>query len=149
MPLTRITSQLISIPSNYPLTGSLNGTASYAITLKSTNWTGSSFVTNDTTQSIAAFNISGSSMLVTPTSDNVYLVVQNGIMKWIPIATVAVSFLNSTFSETEYIYQPSLTILPSVSFLNSFFSENEYIYKTPLTLLASVSFITSFTSGSI
>ena len=30
MPLTRITSQLISIPSNYPLTGSLNGTASYA-----------------------------------------------------------------------------------------------------------------------
>ncbi len=32
MPLTRITSQLISIPSNYPLTGSLNGTASYAIT---------------------------------------------------------------------------------------------------------------------
>jgi hypothetical protein len=32
MPLTRITSQLISIPSNYPLTGSLNGTASYATT---------------------------------------------------------------------------------------------------------------------
>jgi type V secretory pathway adhesin AidA len=32
MPLTRITSQLISIPSNYPLTGSLNGTASYAVT---------------------------------------------------------------------------------------------------------------------
>ena len=29
MPLTRITSQLISIPSNYPLTGSLNGTARY------------------------------------------------------------------------------------------------------------------------
>ena len=32
MPLTRVTSQLISIPSNYPLTGSLSGTASYAIT---------------------------------------------------------------------------------------------------------------------
>ena len=32
MPLTRITSQLISIPSNYPLTGSLSGTASYATT---------------------------------------------------------------------------------------------------------------------
>jgi hypothetical protein len=32
MPLTRITSPLISIPSNYPLTGSLNGTASYATT---------------------------------------------------------------------------------------------------------------------
>ena len=32
MSLTRITSQLISIPSNYPLTGSLNGTASYATT---------------------------------------------------------------------------------------------------------------------
>ena len=32
MPLTRITSQLISIPSNYPLTGSLNGTASFATT---------------------------------------------------------------------------------------------------------------------
>ena len=32
MPLTRVTSQLISIPSNYPLTGSLSGTASFAIT---------------------------------------------------------------------------------------------------------------------
>ena len=32
MPLTRITSPLISIPSNYPLTGSLSGTASYATT---------------------------------------------------------------------------------------------------------------------
>ena len=32
MSLTRVTSQLISIPSNYPLTGSLSGTASYAVT---------------------------------------------------------------------------------------------------------------------
>ena len=32
MPLTRVRSQLISVPTNYPITGSLNGTASYAIT---------------------------------------------------------------------------------------------------------------------
>ena len=32
MPLTRVRSQLISVPSNYPITGSLSGTASYATT---------------------------------------------------------------------------------------------------------------------
>ena len=101
------------------------------------------------TASLSASYSSTASILVTPELDNVYLVVQNGIMKWIPIATVAVSFLSSIFYETEYIYQPSLTILPSVSFLDPFFSENEYIYETPLTLLASVSFVSSFTSGSI
>ena len=32
MPLTRVRSQLISVPTNYPITGSLSGTASYATT---------------------------------------------------------------------------------------------------------------------
>jgi len=32
MPLTRVRSQLITVPSNYPITGSLSGTASYATT---------------------------------------------------------------------------------------------------------------------
>jgi len=101
-------------------------TSSFAQTLKTTNWTGSSFVTNDTTQSIAAFDNSGLPMLVKPTSDNVYLVVQNGIMKWIPIASVAVSILNSTFSEDEYVI--------------------DGLYQTAIT---SVAFVSSFTSGSI
>ena len=65
-------------------------------------------------------------MVVKPKSDNVYLVVQNGIMKWIPIASVAVSILNSTFSEDEYVI--------------------DGLYQTAIT---SVAFVSSFTSGSI
>jgi hypothetical protein len=101
-------------------------TSSFAQTLKTTNWTGSSFVTNDTTQSIAAFDNTGLPVLVKPTSDNVYLVVQNGIMKWIPIASVAVSILNSTFSENESVI--------------------DGLYQSTIT---SVAFVSSFTSGSI
>jgi hypothetical protein len=111
---------------NVMVTSSNALTASYAQTLQNTNWTVSSFVTNDTTQSIAAFDNSGLPMLVKPTSDNVYLVVQNGIMKWIPIASVAVSILNSTFSENESVI--------------------DGLYQTTIT---SVAFVSSFTSGSI
>jgi hypothetical protein len=111
---------------NVMVTSSNALTASYAQTLQNTNWTVSSFVTNDTTQSIAAFDNTGLPMLVKPTSDNVYLVVQNGIMKWIPIASVAVSILNSTFSENESVI--------------------DGLYQTAIT---SVTFVSSFTSGSI
>jgi len=111
---------------NVMVTSSNALTASYAQTLQNTNWTVSSFVTNDTTQSIAAFDNTGLPMLVKPTSDNVYLVVQNGIMKWIPIASVAVSILNSTFSENESVI--------------------DGLYQTAIT---SVAFVSSFTSGSI
>ena len=84
------------ISSSYALTASfaLNGGGSNIL-----DWTGSNFVSNTTTQSIAAFNTSGYPMLVTPTSDNVYLAVQNGVMKWIPIASVAVTFLNVIFNQ--------------------------------------------------
>lgn len=131
MPLTRVRSQLISVPSNYPITGSLSGTASYATTasyaINSTgNWTGSNFTSNSTTQSVAAFNTSGSPILVTPTSDNVYLVIQNGIMKWIPIATAVVSFLNSTLNEEQTVIDGAY--------------ETQFVNPT---------FVSSFTSGSI
>jgi len=118
---------LTVISSSYTAaTASFAITSSFAQTLKTTNWTGSSFVTNDTTQSIAAFDNTGLPMLVKPTSDNVYLVVQNGIMKWIPIASVAVSILNNTFSENESVI--------------------DGLYQTAIT---SVAFVSSFTSGSI
>jgi hypothetical protein len=111
---------------NVMVTSSFAITSSYAQTLQNTNWTSSSFITNDTTQSIAAFDNSGLPVLVKPTSDNVYLVVQNGIMKWIPIASVAVSILNSVFSENESII--------------------DGLYQSTIT---SVAFVSSFTSGSI
>ena len=129
MPLTRVRSQLITIPTNYPITGSLAGTASYALTssiLVTTLWTSSSLTSSVSTSSIAAFNSTGSPILVSPPSDNTYLVYQNGILKWIPIASVAVSILNSTFSENESII--------------------DGLYESAIT---SVAFVSSFTSGSI
>jgi hypothetical protein len=116
---------------NYKEVQTTAQSASYAVTssysLNSTgNWTGSNFVSNIATQSIAAFNTSGYPVLVTPTLDNVYLVIQNGIMKWIPIASVAVSILNSTFYENESVV--------------------DGLYEAAIT---SVSFVSSFTSGSI
>lgn len=139
MPLTRISSKLITVPSTYPLTGSLNGTASYAVTASYamngggnggsttiTDWTSSNLTSSVSTSSIAAFNSTGSPILVSPPSDNTYLVYQNGILKWIPIASVAVSILNSTFSE-------------NVSIIDG-------LYQSTIT---SVTFVSSFTSGSI
>ena len=90
------------------------------------NWVSGSFVSNSPTQSIAAFNSSGNPTIVTPTSDNVYLVVQNGVMKWIPIATAVVSFLNSTLNE-----------------------EQTVVDGTYETQFSPPTFVSSFTSGSI
>ena len=111
-------------------TGSIfQGTASYALTssiLATTLWTSSNLTSSVSTSSIAAFNNTGSPILVSPPSDNTYLVYQNGILKWIPIVSVAVSFLNSTFSENESII--------------------DGLYESAIT---SVAFVSSFTSGSI
>jgi len=115
---------------NVSISGSITS-ASYALTasyaINSTgNWTGSNFTSNSTTQSVAAFNASGSPILITPTSDNVYLVIQNGIMKWIPIATAVVSFLNSTLNEEQAVVDGTY--------------ETQFVQPT---------FVSSFTSGSI
>jgi len=90
MPLTRITSQLISIPSNYPLTGSLSGTASYATTASfamnggsgggggSTNLTGITFpyVSGSNTYTLSQSAVAANDLLLsvngvvqTPTTD--------------------------------------------------------------------------------
>ena len=120
---TKVSPSLIS-------TGSIfQGTASYALTssiLVTTLWTSSSLTSSVSTSSIAAFNSTGSPILVSPPSDNTYLVYQNGILKWIPIASVAVSILNSTFNEEESII--------------------DGLYQSTIT---SVAFVSSFTSGSI
>ncbi len=126
-----LTHEMVHLNQNYKEVQTTAQSASYAVTssysLNSTgNWTGSNFVSNIATQSIAAFNTSGYPVLVTPTLDNVYLVIQNGIMKWIPIASVAVSILNSTFYENESVV--------------------DGLYEAAIT---SVSFVSSFTSGSI
>lgn len=113
---------LNSISSSYSLT------ASYALNASggTTNWTSSNLTSSVSTSSIAAFNSTGSPILVSPPSDNTYLVYQNGILKWIPIASVAVSILNSTFNEEESII--------------------DGLYQSTIT---SVAFVSSFTSGSI
>ena len=65
MPLTRVTSQLISIPSNYPLTGSLSGTASYAITASYAANAGSGGGTTLTTGSTYSITSSWATISIT------------------------------------------------------------------------------------
>ena len=132
--------------SRYPITASRSISSSYALNARG-NWTGSAYTTNDTTQSIAAFNSLGKPMLVKPTSDNVYLVVQNGIMKWIPIASVVVSIVTSNFSENESLDDGPLVISNIISLSNSNYAEEEQVVVGPL--LSSVVILGSFTSGSI
>ncbi len=126
--------------SKYPIT------SSYALNVNG-NWTGSGFVTNDNTQSIAAFNSVGKPMLVKPTSDNVYLVVQNGVMKWIPIASVAVSIMTSNFLEDEVVLDGPVVPINATSFSNQNYTEEEQVVVG--SLLTSVVILGSFTSGSI
>jgi hypothetical protein len=126
--------------SKYPIT------SSYALNVNG-NWTGSGFVTNDNTQSIAAFNSVGKPMLVKPTSDNVYLVVQNGAMKWIPIASVAVSIMTSNFLEDEVVLDGPVVPINATSFSNQNYTEEEQVVVG--SLLTSVVILGSFTSGSI
>ena len=130
----------IKTGSSYPIT------ASYALNA-SGNWTGSGFRSNQTTQSIAAFNSIGKPMLVKPTSDNVYLVVQNGIMKWIPIASVAVSVMTSNFMEDEDVVDGPVIPINATSFSNQNYTEEEQVVVG--SLLTSVVILGSFTSGSI
>jgi hypothetical protein len=129
---TSTTSASYALSSSYSVNSNTSISSSYALTASYIsnsiiNWTGSNYVSDTVTQSVAAFNSFGNPTLVTPTSDNVYLVVQNGIMKWIPIASAVISFLNSDFSEDETI--------------------NDGLYETtiiPISFNAS-----TFTSGSI
>ena len=160
------------ISSSYALTASfaLNGGGSNIL-----DWTGSNFVSNTTTQSIAAFNTSGYPMLVTPTSDNVYLAVQNGVMKWIPIASVAVTFLNVIFNQeinfedgqyntsivpVQYIsdfnqeidvkdgqYNTAIIPVQNISDFNQEINVKDGQYNT--SIVPVVLFISSFSSGSI
>jgi len=56
MPLTRVRSQLITVPSNYPITGSLSGTASYANTALTSSYLldGSQILTANKTVSFSS-----------------------------------------------------------------------------------------------
>lgn len=132
--------------SRYPITASRSISSSYALNARG-NWTGSGYTTNDNTQSIAAFNSVGKPMLVKPTSDNVYLVVQNGVMKWIPIASVAVSIMTSNFSEDEVVLDGPIVAINETSFSDEKYTEEEQVVVGPL--LTSVVILGSFTSGSI
>ena len=95
MPLTRITSQLISIPSNYPLTGSLNGTASYAITASYAANAGSGGGTTLTTGSTYSITSSWAT-----TSSNII----GGTSNYIPLWSTNTSLGNSV------LYQSSSNI---------------------------------------
>ena len=103
MPLTRITSQLISIPSNYPLTGSLNGTASYATTA-SFAMNGGSGGSGGTVQT---GSIANQTILynVTTSQDNIISGLNLSSNKW------DVSVIEEWNSGSGDIYYPSSSVL--------------------------------------
>jgi len=103
MPLTRITSPLISIPSNYPLTGSLNGTASYATTA-SFAMNGGSGGSGGTVQT---GSIANQTILynVTTSQDNIISGLNLSSNKW------DVSVIEEWNSGSGDIYYPSSSVL--------------------------------------
>ena len=103
MPLTRVTSQLISIPSNYPLTGSLNGTASYAIT--------SSFAMNGGTGGGGTTLVTGSTYPITSSWSN------NSVNSNYSNISISSSFATSATSATSASY--SLTSSYSTNAANA------------------------------
>ena len=115
--------------STYPITSSWSNnsiSSSYAATASvlPNFWVSSSINHTPANSSVAAFDNSGAAIVVTPTETNSYLVFQNGVLKWIPIASVAVSFLNSVFSQEINIEdgQYNISIVPVAQYISSFTS---------------------------
>jgi len=103
MPLTRITSQLISIPSNYPLTGSLSGTASYATTASfamngGSGGSGGAVQTGSIANQTILYN-------VTTSQDNIISGLNLSSNKW------DVSVIEEWNSGSGDIYYPSSSVL--------------------------------------
>ena len=105
---TKVSPSLISTGSIFQGTASYATTASYALnggtggggsSTTVTNWTSSNLTSSVTVSSVAAFNNTGSPILVSPSSENTYLVYQNGVLKWIPIISAALSISNFSLSE--------------------------------------------------
>jgi hypothetical protein len=105
-------------------TASLFGTASYGVTASyainaSGLWSSSSFTAS--AQSIAAFNSSGRPIFLTPSENNTYIAIQNGVISWVPISDTGVGtfavyadlFSNNVFS---IIQAPLNFAIPSSSF---------------------------------
>ena len=146
--------------STYPITASYASraiTASYALNGSGggSTWAASGLTSNITSSTVAAFNSSGLPILVTPSSNNTYLVYQNGVLKWIPIISAAITLSNfqaSDITEIDSVNSQNISanvvITPS-NFQASDITQIDSVENLKVDATISVSLINTVTSSSI
>ena len=146
--------------STYPITSSYARraiTASYALNGSGggSTWAASGLTSNITSSTVAAFNSSGLPILVTPSSNNTYLVYQNGVLRWIPIISAAITLSNfqaSDITEIDSVNSQNISanvvITPS-NFQVSNIIEIDSVEKLKVDATISVSLVNTVTSSSI
>jgi hypothetical protein len=146
--------------STYPITSSYARraiTASYALNGSGggSTWAASGLTSNITSSTVAAFNSSGLPILVTPSSNNTYLVYQNGVLRWIPIISAAITLSNfqaSNITEIDSVNSQNISanvvITPS-NFQVSNITEIDSVENLKVNATISVSLVNTVTSSSI
>ena len=146
--------------STYPITSSYARraiTASYALNGSGggSTWAASGLTSNITSSTVAAFNSSGLPILVTPSSNNTYLVYQNGVLRWIPIISAAITLSNfqaSDITEIDSVNSQNISanvvITPS-NFQVSNITEIDSVENLKVNATISVSLVNTVTSSSI
>jgi hypothetical protein len=98
----------VEVSGSFKITGSLNanltGTSSYATT--------SSYAIT------ASYAASGGTLDILPTTNNTYLVYQDGVLKWVPIVSALVVFAANTYTMSEYSVSDVLSVATVFGFVS-------------------------------